>query len=227
MEKIALFPLGIVVFPHSTVPLHIFEERYQELINTSLQSNSDFGINLVDSSRLYQVGCTVQITNVVEKYTDGRFDIEVTGMKRYRLHSLREGEAKYYTAWIEFFEDIENESIEFETQEQAIALYNELVTIVFPAISHQIQLRAPSTELVSFQIAQKAGLEILQKQELLELRSEMMRLEFLITYMNSILPDLRAKKRIHDVINNDGYLPPSQMRGLRNFSDNTDISDDE
>jgi hypothetical protein len=56
-------------------------------------------------------------------------------------------------------------------------------------------------------MAQKAGLDVLRKQELLEFRSENRRLEMLHDFMEKLLPDLRDKRRVQDVIMSDGYIP--------------------
>jgi Lon protease-like protein len=207
MEKIGLFPLNIVVFPESSVPLHIFEPRYRDLVNTALNNNKDFGINLVDSARLYQTGCTVEVSEVARRYPDGRMDIMVTGKRRYTLHSLREGEESYYVGIVEYFADAEDEPVDSLLRAECIKLYNELIEIVYPGSAEEYILDVASERVVSFIIAQKAGLDILRKQELLEMRSENRRLEVLQDYIERLLPDLREKRRIQDVIMSDGYIP--------------------
>lgn len=207
MEKIGLFPLNIVVFPESSVPLHIFEPRYKQLVNVALDEHKDFGINLVDSSRLYQTGCTVEVSEVTRRYPDGRLDVIVTGKSRYTLRSLREGEELYYVGIVDYFGDEEDEPIDTGLRAECIALYNELVEIVYPGAAEEYALDVSSTVTASFVIAQKAGLDILRKQELLEIRSENRRLEILQEYMERLLPDLREKRRLQDVIMSDGYIP--------------------
>lgn len=208
MEKIGLFPLNIVVFPDSSVPLHIFEPRYKELINTALDKHKDFGINLVDSARLYQTGCTVEVSEISRRYPDGRLDVIVTGKQRYTLRSLREGEELYYVGIVDYFaDDDDNESVDTGLRVECITLYNELIEIVYPGAADDYVLDIASTVTASFVIAQKAGLDILRKQELLEIRSETRRLEILQDYMERLLPDLREKRRLQDVVMSDGYIP--------------------
>ena len=207
MEKIGLFPLNIVVFPESSVPLHIFEPRYKELVNTALDGHKDFGINLVDSARLYQTGCTVEVSEISRRYPDGRLDVIVTGKQRYTLRSLREGEELYYVGIVDYFSDDEDEPVDTSLRAECITLYNELIEIVYPGAADEYVLDVVSTVVASFVIAQKAGLDILRKQELLEIRSENRRLEILQDYMERLLPDLREKRRLQDVIMSDGYIP--------------------
>jgi Lon protease-like protein len=94
-----LFPLGTVLFPGFPLPLHIFEDRYRQLVR-DLQSmdrpSRRFGVVAIRSGRevgaegvqaLYEVGC-IAVLDDVEAYDDGRFDIETTGLARFRLGSL-------------------------------------------------------------------------------------------------------------------------------------------
>jgi ATP-dependent Lon protease len=211
MDKIGLFPLNLVMFPNSSMPLHIFEPRYKQLVGASLAEHKPFGINLVDSSKLYQTGCTVEVSEVTKTYPDGRMDIVITGKQRYTLSGLREGEELYYVGMIELFDDVDDD-VDSALRYECIKLHNEVIEIAFPLAIEEYQLsELDSDTTISFSIAQKAGLNVLRKQELLELRSENQRLKVLKEYMEGLLPDLRQKHRIQQVIMSDGYLP-------RNFS---------
>ena len=85
MMKLKLFPLGIVAFPSKFVPLHIFEERYKKLINECIDQNSEFGVVYQDNNGLADVGCTVTVTKLLNKYHDGRMDIITQGKKIFKL----------------------------------------------------------------------------------------------------------------------------------------------
>lgn len=85
MMKLKLFPLGIVAFPSKFVPLHIFEERYKKLINECIDQNSEFGVVYQDKNGLADVGCTVTVTKLLNKYHDGRMDIITQGKKIFKL----------------------------------------------------------------------------------------------------------------------------------------------
>ena len=60
---IPLFPLQVVVFPGMPLPLHIFEERYKEMVGKAIREKSEFGIVLAREDGIVNAGCTV----VVEK----------------------------------------------------------------------------------------------------------------------------------------------------------------
>ncbi|MBM3767842.1 MAG: ATP-dependent protease La domain-containing protein, partial [Acidobacteria bacterium] len=99
-----LFPLGVVLFPRTDLPLHIFEDRYKKMIGELLESTREFGIVLTMEKGIASVGCTARITNVTKTYDDGRMDIETTGYRRFEVEQLDE-EEDYLRGRVEFFDD--------------------------------------------------------------------------------------------------------------------------
>jgi uncharacterized protein len=97
-ETLPLFPLGTVLFPGLLLPLHIFEERYRQLIR-DLQAGPEprrFGVIAIRQGRetgvdgiqaLHEVGCTATLRQVKE-LEDGRYDIVTVGTHRFRLAGL-------------------------------------------------------------------------------------------------------------------------------------------
>jgi uncharacterized protein len=96
--KLPLFPLGTVLYPGQVLPLHIFEERYRQLVADLLadQEPREFGVIAIRHGRetgvdgvsaLYQTGCTARIRQV-ERYPDGRYDVVTVGAQRFRLLGL-------------------------------------------------------------------------------------------------------------------------------------------
>jgi len=93
-----LFPLGAVLYPGMVLPLHIFEERYRQLVRDLLERSEPrcFGVIAIRKGRetgvegvqsLYEVGCTATLRRV-EEYPDGRYDIVTVGTQRFRLLAL-------------------------------------------------------------------------------------------------------------------------------------------
>ena len=87
MSRIKLFPLNLVSFPTKIVHLHIFEERYKNLIRNCIDHKSEFGIIYKSNDALAEFGCSMNITKVVKKYSDGRMDIVTEGKKIFKLNS--------------------------------------------------------------------------------------------------------------------------------------------
>ena len=94
-EMLPLFPLGTVLYPGLLLPLHIFEDRYRQLVRDLLANGEAprFGVVAIREGRetgvsgvsaLYPVGCTA-VLRQVQKYPDGRYDIVTVGVQRFRL----------------------------------------------------------------------------------------------------------------------------------------------
>lgn len=104
MSRLPLFPLGTVLFPGVLLPLHVFEERYRQLVRDLLVAPYDartLGIVAIREGRevgidgihaLHAVGCVARLFRA-EPYDDGRFDIVTTGQQRFRLDALDESRA--------------------------------------------------------------------------------------------------------------------------------------
>ena len=93
-----LFPLGAVLYPGMLLPLHIFEERYRQLVRDLLDGAEPrrFGVIAIRKGRetgidgvhsLYEIGCTATLRRVEER-EDGRFNIVSVGTRRFRLLTL-------------------------------------------------------------------------------------------------------------------------------------------
>ena len=100
-ETLPLFPLGTVLYPGLLLPLHIFEERYRQLVRDLLTGSEPgrFGVIAIRRGRetgvdgvcaLYEVGCIAALRQVRE-HPDGRFDLVTAGTQRFRLVSLEHG----------------------------------------------------------------------------------------------------------------------------------------
>ena len=104
MSEIGLFPLGIVLLPTEQVPLHIFEDRYKELIGECLAEDREFGLVYADDDGLRQVGTFAAVTEVLERFDDGRLNVVIEGRSRFRVVELTSGRT-FDTAEVEPVED--------------------------------------------------------------------------------------------------------------------------
>ena len=207
MQQVGLFPLNIVLFPEASYPLHIFEERYKQLIGESLANNTPFGINLIESGKMFQVGCLAVVSQVTNRHEDGRMDIVVTGTERYNIIEVRSDDAPYMVADIETFQDEEHE-VEYSETEGIIALYNELMEAVYGEAEERLVVQEWISRSVSFHIVQKSGLDLVLRQQLLEMRNESDRISFLTNHLKNILPKIKETERLRMLSRNDGYISP-------------------
>ncbi len=201
---IPLFPLRVVLFPESKLPLHIFEERYKKMIAGILEKDGIFGINFIDDGKIKAIGCTARIEEITERYPDGKLDIIVGGIHRYRLLEYYPHHNEYLLGSIEQLDD------RFNTDgsplyRQAVDLYNELVEKIYQG-KYRADAGKLEREISSFFLAQKAGLPPHRRQVLLEMDSEHDRLEYLVEYLTDVLPKLENLEEMTRIIQTDGYL---------------------
>ena len=116
-KKIPVFPLSnFIIFPKTTVPLNIFEQRYIDMIDDSMKSNKLIGMIQPKTSstnfkppELYKVGCAGKITTFKET-DDGRYLIELKGLIRFHTINEVKGENKYREFKVNF-EDFQNDLV--------------------------------------------------------------------------------------------------------------------
>ncbi len=94
MKEIPLFPLNTVLFPNMPITLHIFEERYKQMMNQCIANSSPFGVVMIRqgsevgrTAETYQVGCAAHIAQV-QPLEDGRMNMVALGKERFRIESL-------------------------------------------------------------------------------------------------------------------------------------------
>jgi Lon protease-like protein len=110
VSEIPLFPLGVVLFPTMLLPLHIFEERYKEMVHRCVRESIPFGVVLISEgqsvggkAKTFRIGCTARIARV-ERMPDGRMMIEVVGEQRFRILDQHEA-LPYRTGLTEVLRD--------------------------------------------------------------------------------------------------------------------------
>src|ERR1700679_2226974 len=101
-----LFPLQAVLLPGAELPLHIFEDRYKEMIREVLRERIEFGVVLGSEKGLLNTGCTATVDKLIREYPDGRMDILATGRRRFEILRLNE-DRPFLRGAIEFFDDDE------------------------------------------------------------------------------------------------------------------------
>ena len=190
-----LFPLPLVLFPETNLPLHIFEPRYKEMIQLCLENRWEFGILLDREGSFSNMGCTASISEVLARFPDGRMNVLVRGERRFEISELDE-ERSYLRGRVEFLGDFGTEPSDEQLRQRGIQLYGRLGELL--QLENQPFL-TPSPAWTDTQLSYRlmAGVpaEVDWKQELLELRSEPDRLdrviglfEQLIDYLEN-LPD--------------------------------------
>lgn len=183
-----MFPLSTVLLPATPLPLHIFEDRYKEMLRDLNPNRGEFGVVLAKDDGIVNIGCTATVDRVFQRYPDGRLDLLAMGRRRFQVISLDE-EKPYLRASVEFFNDEEASEVPTELRQKAIEGYQMLRNLEKPDVLIEPALDGPQ---LSFQLAQFIS-DLDKRQTVLAIRSEVDRLQFLV----GMLPEyLRIRERI-------------------------------
>lgn len=185
--RLPLFPLGTVLYPGLLLPLHIFEERYRQLVadltggRTGEQPEEDtpaFGVITIRQGRevgadgireLHDVGTTAGIRRV-EALPDGRFDLVTTGAQRFRLLKVDVDAAPYLVGEVEFLTEETGADADVLARSVAahyLAYRDQLLTLQGQA--PRVRGPLPADPLVlSYLVAAAMVLDRQDKQDLLE-----------------------------------------------------------
>ncbi|MEM8484077.1 MAG: LON peptidase substrate-binding domain-containing protein [Bacteroidota bacterium] len=198
---IPIFPLELVLYPSEQLPLHIFEERYREMVAYCLEDEAPFGILLVNEGKMANIGCTAHIEQVVTKYDDGRLDIIVHGMQRFRVEEVFENKV-YMTASIDFLRE-PDEPVKNDMRERVITQHMRLLELAGRKVRPTTYQNLTG---VSFFIAHNAGLKPNQKQEILELNSENERISYLAGHLEMLIPRVEEFEDVRKKVQSNGHF---------------------
>ena len=200
MNLLPIFPLDLVLFPGASLPLHIFEPRYKEMIAECLEQKRPFGIARVKESAVAEVGCTAIIVNVTKRYDDGRLDIATEGTQRFTIVQLNH-DRDFLQAEITNFDDDEPIKAPLAHQETAVQLHEQL----FDTMDQDFELDL-SKPLLSFQLVNSLPVDLDFKQSMLEMKSEPERIETLIEYYRVTIPKVEMTVRTREKASGNGHV---------------------
>jgi ATP-dependent Lon protease len=200
MEELGLFPLGIVLLPTERVPLHIFEDRYRELIGECVEGDREFGLVYADEDGIRELGTRARVAAVLEQFDDGRLNIVVEGGSRFVVTRLTEGRS-FMTAEVD---DVEDEPVDVaaETRVEAAGAFRALAALA--GVEAEIDEGSPE---LSFELAAQVELAPDEKQFLVESRSEQERLERVAELLDNARRTLIATRELGEVAKRNGSRP--------------------
>ncbi len=198
---VPLFPLQVVLFPRTNLALHIFEERYKEMIGECLEKQTEFGVVLAQENAMENVGCTASISEVVRKYDDGRMNILVRGQRRFEIMFLDRGKA-YLRGAPQFFEE-EGDAVSDtdERRKQAMEIYGEVARLLETEVEEPPDVQDIH---LSYQIMARLPADLNFKQTMLKSRSETDRLSEVITFLRKASARLAVTLRTRQKAGGNG-----------------------
>ena len=198
MGELGLFPLGIVLVPTERIPLHVFEQRYQELIGECLERDDEFGLVFADDDGMREIGTRASVVDVLDRFDDGRLNIAVEGRERFRIVTETEGHS-FLTAEVEPVSDEEVVSDQ-TARERALERFRKLGRVV------ETDVDEPDSDsgLLSFELAARVDFGPERKQELLELRSEPERLRIVSDLLDRAAEAITLERALAESASKNG-----------------------
>ena len=205
--RLPLFPIGLVLFPGVSMPLHLFEPRYRQLLADVQKADMRFGIVCTRPGvpeRALPVGiagCVAEVTEV-ESFDDGRSNIMIVGRERFALEGVADDAAPYLMADVVPMPDIA------ASGGLALSLIADDLRSHFLRVVKAVNVLAdnPAAALptlpdepsqLAWSVASMIEMELVQRQRLLEERSPLLRVERMNALLRTLLPDLELRAALH------------------------------
>ncbi len=198
--KLPLFPLQSIFFPGETVPLHIFEPRYKQLINDCKDEAVTFGIPVYINGGM-QYGVEVQLVEVVTSYEGGEMDVVCVARQVFRLLSFeKQLSNKLYSGGV-----VELLAYDYKADET----FKAEVLLKLRALYAIMEVPFSETTVAtfnSFSLAHKMGLSFEQEYRLLQIPKEMDRLAFIDEHLATTIGVLSEVERTRKTIELNGHF---------------------
>lgn len=215
LGEIAIFPLATVLFPGALLPLHIFEDRYKQMMRYAIDNGGVFGLAYRSDSAIGRetppdigsIGCVAKI-NAIVPLEGGRMNIISTGVIRYRVLGLRQS-TPFIVARIEPVTD------DLEPGDDLNRIFDDIVDMCRRFLEAAQALDEPNApvnqdlpeepEAFSLTVASALPIDNDAKQTLLEMTSTRLRLTRLRPYVTSALSDYSDRIRIQRTAKGNGH----------------------
>jgi len=181
--RIPLFPVPVVLFPGTILPLHIFEPRYQQMVSHVMERDGSFGLLYHDPddsgpfmNEAGLIGTVAEIRRH-QPAPDGRSMIMVRGAERFQIQSEVTGDALYFEATVSSYEDepVADPVKLVDRRKRSLALFKNIL-LTLPHVPDALPTFSVKREL-SFRLAAVVRMDPFWQTELLELRDECARLD--------------------------------------------------
>ena len=200
MRTLPLFPLQVVVFPRERIRLHIFEERYKQLISDCENNGLSFGIPTVLEGKM-SYGTEIRLLKIVKRYENGTSDILCEGGNIFKIEDFYNPMPdKLYSGGNVIFVDHINDSVD-SLKDKVLKLireFYELLDLSPPEIEYD--------QFTSFTLAHKLGFSLAQEYELLQLIYESERLNFIKDHLRTVIPIITEVNRTKKIIGLNGHF---------------------
>lgn len=201
-----LFPLNLVVFPGEKLNLHIFEERYKQLIRECHELKKNFGIPFKVSDRQAEIGAEMRISEIVRVFTTGEMDIRTEFVRFFNvLDFYPQADDKLYPAGVVKYWDENDEKLAapplYKIQELRELLYK---IVELTGTSDKFIPQAEGFTVFSF--AHYLNLPKEDEIRLLFCKSESQRIEIVLQHTRWLLSHFEERNTVKNLIQANGHF---------------------
>jgi len=214
IKHLPIFPLPLVMLPNEVLPLHIFEERYRQMLKDVESDRRLFGVSYFEPQLSFpekpppgSVGCVAEIRET-ETLPDGRSNILTLGIIRYRLIDYVEAGDPYLVGDLDFFEDEESDETVEPLAEQVFELFERMAKAALKMSGNRGELpeiKRADPEALSFLITAAFNFENERKYKLLEMTSTSERLEDLKQILDQTVVQMEESADIQSISRTNGH----------------------
>jgi ATP-dependent Lon protease len=193
-----------VLVPTERIPLHIFEPRYRELIDECIELGQEFGLVLATGDgAVHEIGTRARVAQVLDiADDDGSMNIVVEGGQRFRLLDLTSGRS-FTTGIVEPVQDDDEPALEADL-ERALEIFTELAE----TSDSDVDLPAPDSPALDFELAARVDFATEAKQELLSMTSPRVRMKALIGLLEIALEAVKLELTLRERASRNGKVAP-------------------
>ncbi len=205
-QVLPILPLkGTIVFPYLVIPLMIQDVDQTRLVDDALMRGSRIGLFLQKDPKqsspspedLYHVGCSGNILKML-RFPDGTVRFLIQGLARIRIRRFTSG-APSMMAEVEELEEIVKETVKLEALERNVLEQVKMLADLAPYLTEEFHVSAINqdtpSKLTDF-VASNINISIEQKQELLEERDALKRMNKLFLALNKEIEVLQLSQKI-------------------------------
>jgi Lon protease-like protein len=207
-DLLPLFPLELVVYPGEDLNLHIFEPRYKQLIGECERTGGAFGIPAYLNGRIQETGTEIELSRIVNRYADGKMDIETRGMSIFsirKFHAALPGKLYAGAEITRLKNDMESDALLGERILRLVAELFQLLNVDRP-------LPADGASSRTYDLAHYIAMSVEQEYALLCILEERKRQEFMIDHLERLLPMVREMENLRRKAQMNGHfrdiIPP-------------------
>lgn len=208
MPFLPIFPLKLVTYPNEEVNLHIFEDRYKQLINECFEEQKTFGMPVFINGKVMDYGTELQLVAIRKTYPDGRMDISCEGKRIFKITEM------YQSLPNKMYSGADVEFQTFDKQGDFVKNMNILEKMLELYELLKINKKVPDdpARLQMFDIAHHIGFSIHQEYQILTLKTELERQDMVQDHLTNLIPMIEEMERLRERVRMNGHfkniIPP-------------------